>query len=121
MFEDPLQFGDLLMRKRARLEALAKSLAADSSDVGVAVRCTLCDAWLSRESILTETALDRHLDEALSIRLRTPVMACRDRAAICSRPQGELDDSEPRALSGQVESTWPDKKGSKLIVWLNSR
>ena len=71
---DALEFGDLLMRRRPRLTALAASLVDDAQYAGNAVRQSLADTWRARDLLLSEIEMDRflytHLRSALGARGR---------------------------------------------------
>jgi hypothetical protein len=85
---DPLEFGLLLTRKRGQLEALASSLTPDAEQAGVAVRCTICEAWWSRSLIPSEAELDPHLLAVLRDRIESDLRDCADRTSVCPRPKG---------------------------------
>lgn len=58
---EPLEFGDLLMRRRPRLEALAAWLVDDRQYVARAVRQALADTWHARELLASEVEMDAYL------------------------------------------------------------
>jgi hypothetical protein len=82
-----LEFGQLLMSKRGPLTALAASLTGDAEQAGVAVRCTLCEAWWVRSQIVSEAELDSHLFAVLRERISSDLRRCRQRALTCPRAQ----------------------------------
>ncbi|MFI5211119.1 MAG: hypothetical protein ACHQ2E_11790 [Gemmatimonadales bacterium] len=84
---DPLEFGLLLTRKRGELEALASSLTGDAERAGVAVRCTICEAWWARSRIPSEADLDPHLIAVLRDRIRSDLRECGQRTSVCPRPR----------------------------------
>jgi hypothetical protein len=78
---EPLEFGDMLMRRHPRLKALAALLADDEQRAGPAVRLALADTWRARDLLVSEVEMDRFLYTHLRCALgpRTP------------RPLGALD------------------------------
>jgi hypothetical protein len=74
---EPLEFGDLLMRRRRRLEALGSWLVGDDHHVGRAVRQTLADTWRARTSLVTEIELDAFLIAHFRAALRAGAAAHR--------------------------------------------
>ncbi len=83
---DPLEFGLLLTSKRGQLAALASSLTSDTDRAGVAVRCTICEAWWARSLIPSEADLDPHLSAVLRDRLSSDLRDCGQRIMVCPRP-----------------------------------
>lgn len=67
---EALEFGDLLMRRRPRLEALAVTLVEDRQSAGRAVRRVLSETWRARDLLGSETEMDRYLDNRLRCALR---------------------------------------------------
>lgn len=67
---EPLEFGDLLMRRRARLEALATWFVGDDQRGGRAVRQALAETWHARERLPSEIEMDRFLYVHLRSALR---------------------------------------------------
>lgn len=67
---EPLEFGDLLMRRRPRLEALAAWLFDDEQCAGTAVRQALADTWHARCILFSEMDMDQFLDTHLRSTLR---------------------------------------------------
>ena len=67
---EPLEFGDLLMRRRPRLEALATWLVDDAQYAGAAVRQALADTWRARNMLLSEVEMDQFLHTHLRATLR---------------------------------------------------
>jgi hypothetical protein len=72
----PLEFGDLLMRRRPRLEALATWLVDDDQYTGAVVRRALTDTWHARNLLVSEVEMDAflysHFRSALRIRAAEP-------------------------------------------------
>lgn len=68
---EPLEFGELLMRRRPRLEAFAAWLVDDRQRVGAAIRRALAETWRARDRLASEPDMDRflyaHLRSALRI------------------------------------------------------
>lgn len=58
---DALEFGDLLMRRRPRLTALAAWLIDDAQYAGNAVRQSLADTWRARNLLVSEIEMDQFL------------------------------------------------------------
>lgn len=58
---EPLEFGDLLMRRRPQLEVLAARLIGDKLYAGTAVRQALADTWHARNMLVSEIEMDRFL------------------------------------------------------------
>ncbi len=74
---EPLELGELLIRRRPRLEAFAAWLVDDRQRVGAAIRQALADTWRARDRFVSELDMDRflyaHLRSALRIQdLRRP-------------------------------------------------
>jgi DNA-directed RNA polymerase specialized sigma24 family protein len=73
---EPLEFGDLLMRRRPRLQTLATWLVEDDRDVGAAVRKALADTWRARQLLVSEAEMDAflytHFRSALRLRSAEP-------------------------------------------------
>ena len=96
---DPLQFGQLLLGKRARLKRFGSALSADADLVDRAICCALCEGWHSRSQIENERELDRLLSVDLQEKIRSGPGPCGSRWPVCARFSESSGDGLGSALS----------------------